>query len=63
MKTEATEEFPEITWEQVILMDRDAEERSQTWEMEGIGADGNKYAGVGEYSCGELVVITQIELK
>lgn len=63
MKTPATEEFPEIEWDPLKLMDRDIEERSETWEMEGEDSNGEKYAGVGEYSCGELVVITQIELK
>lgn len=63
MNTPATEDFSAIEWEQYRLMDYDTEERSQTWEMEGVGSDGKKYGGVGEYSCGELVAITQIELK
>lgn len=63
MKTPATEEFPEIEWDQYKLMEYDTEERSQTWEMEGLDSTGNKYSGIGEYSCGELVLITQIESK
>lgn len=63
MKTPATEQFPEIEWEEKQLLEHDIEERSQTWEMEGEDSNENKYSGVGEFICGELVVINQIESK
>lgn len=63
MKTSESEDFPEIQWEQNKLMDYDTEERYHTWLMDGLGENGKLYSGIGEYSCGELVAITEIELK
>ena len=46
-----------------VQVDYDTEERSQTWEMEGLDVAGNKYTGIGEYTCGELEKITEIQPK
>lgn len=62
MKTPATEEFPTIEWEQHSLMDKDIDERSETWEVKGFDANGNKYIGIGDFSCEELVCVNQIEI-
>ena len=61
MKTPATEDYPEIEWEQHRLMDTDVDERSETWEVRGYDAAGNKYAGVADFTCGEMVDVNQIE--
>jgi len=61
MKTKATKLYPEIDWNQKTLMDSDVDERSETWEVYGVDGDGNKYIGTGEYSCGELIRVLDIE--
>lgn len=63
MKTPATEEFPEIKWQQKQLIDKDVDERSETWLMEGWDAAGIFYTALGEYTHDELVAITEIEFE
>lgn len=63
MITPATEEFPEIEWDQKELLEKDLEERSESWLMEGRDAAGNLYSAIGEYICDELEAITYIELE
>lgn len=63
MKTEATEEFPEIEWDQESLSETDIDERLEIWHMAGTGTDGQKYIGSGYYIHGELDSIKEIELE
>jgi len=56
--TPATDGFPELEWEQESLMY--TEDKSVFWLMTSE-KDGTKYTAVGEYSCGELVDIRDIE--
>lgn len=61
-KTPPTEEFPEIQWEQDVLIERDSEERERTYKMLGMDASGNKYEATGVFVCGKLELIHDIEL-
>lgn len=60
-KTPPTEEFPEIEWEQHELLEKDIEEREETYKMIGTDADGNEYVSTGIYVCGEPEIIHDIE--
>lgn len=62
MKTPATNDLPEIEWDQDRLMETDIDERMEIWRMIGIGTNGLHYSGSGYYFCGELDSIKDIEL-
>ena len=62
MKAAATEDFPEIEWEIDSFLETDIEERLEVWIMDGTDAQGNKYSGLGYYTCGELESIKDIQL-
>lgn len=63
MNTPATEDFPAIEWDQKQLLEKDIDEHSESWEMIGYDEDGKEYSAIGEFCLGELVIITEIELK
>lgn len=62
MKTEKSEQWPEINWHQKSLLDKDVDERSETWELSGTDVDGKEYSAIGNFTHDELDYITEIEL-
>ena len=63
MKTQATDQLPEIEWETYSLMDHDQEERSRTYEAKGTDKDGKVYSGTALFVCGEFEKMEDIELE
>lgn len=54
--------WTDLDWERGDLLDFDAEEREKYYIMT-AEYDGKKYEGTGIYSCGELIIVENIELK
>ena len=61
MKTIATETHPEIDWEIGDFLDRDFDERMETFIAEGESADGRKWQGTAYYFADVFEEITDIE--
>ena len=61
MKTIATETHPEIDWEIGDFLDRDFDERMETFIAEGESDDGRKWQGTAYYFCDIFEEVTDIE--
>jgi len=51
-----------LEWERGDLIDKDMEEREEYYIMT-AESDGITYEGTGIYSCGELIIVDNIEVK
>jgi len=60
MTTKATEDFPEIEWDIKELLEKDVDERSETYAVVGEDFGGNRYEGTAYYVCGELEEVKEI---
>ena len=54
--------WTDLEWERGDLIDRDHEEREEYYIMT-AESDGVTYEGTGIYSCGELILVENIEIK
>lgn len=54
--------WEQYEWEQGDLLDRDPEERAEYYVMT-CEAKGFTFEGTGIYSCGELILIENVEQK
>lgn len=62
MKTNATNDLPEIEWEMLDVLEYDREERMVVYNATGVDANGNKYSGSAHYYSGEFEDVKDIEL-
>ncbi len=62
-KTPATENYPEIEWEDLKeeLLDSDIDERMEVYRTTGMGTDGKTYSGSAYFFSGEFDDIKDIE--
>lgn len=61
MTTKTTNEYPEIEWDIQELLEKDIDERSETYSVVGEDFEGNRYEGTAYFSCGELEEVKEIE--
>lgn len=63
MTTKATENFPEIEWEDLKqdLLETDSEEREEIYLTTGMDKEGVLYFGSAVFVCGEFEGIKDIE--
>lgn len=54
--------WTDLEWECGDLLDTDPEEREENYIMT-AECDGITYEGTGVYSCGELILVENIEIK
>ena len=52
----------DLTWERGELVDEDIDQREEYYIMT-ADCDGITYEGTGVYSCGELIIVDNIEIK